>query len=76
MVKNKTKKAKLMPPKNEPVAAPEPVKEPSPADGLSVADRKKFDQLVREKVSCGLPRSDAEEVARRQINEDKAAAKK
>ncbi len=64
-----------MPPKNEPVQ--EVAKEPeSPAEGLSAAKKKKFDQLVREKVSCGLPRADAEEVARRQINEDDAAAKK
>ena len=46
------------------------------ADAPSAAERKKFDQLVSDKVAAGLPKPDAEDVARRQIAEDKAAAKK
>lgn len=34
-----------------------------------------FEKLVAEKVAAGLPRKDAEEVAKRQIAEDEAAAK-
>ena len=65
---------RMPPPKEKPVVeAPEPA---DPTEGLNTTLRKKFDQLVREKVACGLPKADAEEVARRQIDEDKAAAGK
>ena len=77
-VRKKTKRTepkKPMAEKKETTVPPEAPRSESPSEGLSSAKRKKFDQLVKEKVSCSLPRADAEEVARRQINEDEAAAK-
>ena len=44
------------------------VEEPPPP--IPKKDQEKFDALVREKRIAGLPREDAEIVARRQIAED------
>ncbi len=55
--------------KEKPTVAPAEPAEPS--SGLKGAEKTKFDQLVRDKVAVGLPRSDAEEVARRQIEADR-----
>ncbi|HSI84238.1 MAG TPA: hypothetical protein VK970_10675 [Candidatus Methylacidiphilales bacterium] len=38
----------------------------------SAADTAKFRALVKQKIAAGLPREDAEEVAKRQIEHDKA----
>jgi len=47
-------------------AEPEPVSQAAMAD----PDKAKFDELVRAKVAAGLPREDAEAVARKQIDQD------
>lgn len=53
---------------------PAAVESPVAAE-VSSADKAKFDELVKAKVAAGLPKGDAEEVARRQIEHDKALAK-
>ena len=55
-------------PKDEPK-----VSEPEAPPALKGSDKTKFDELVKAKVAAGLPRPDAEEVARRQIEADKAS---
>ncbi len=44
------------------------IEEPPPP--IAKKDQEKFDALVKEKRMVGLPRDDAETVARRQIAED------
>ncbi len=62
------KEVEAAPAADEQVSPAARVEEPPPP--VAKKDQEKFDALVKEKRAAGLPREDAELVARRQIAED------